>query len=710
MGRIVGIDLGTCRSVVATMDGPRPRVLQNREAKNQTPSAVSLRKRKGKAGDGGVDLLCGDAAIDNMVMAHRDTIISVKRLMGRAFSDPEVQKVKGSFAYEVKEPADGTKDSVAIVLGGREHSPIDISAMILKKLKEDAEFRLGDEVTHAVVTVPAYFSQIQRDATRKAGMKAGLKITRILDEPTAAAIAFGLESEDSLEAKTLLVYDLGGGTFDISVLMWSGNVFVPLNLQGDMWLGGDNFDQIIVDHVVQRIQQEYGIDPRTNLRFMAGLKLKAREVKERLSSSDAADLIMPAALQDSGGDYIDVDMEITRNEFEHMARPLVDRSVQLVRTALENAGLKEADVNYIVMAGNSTCIPMVQKAMEDMFGREKVLRKVHPKECVALGTATLATRLGGIVCEAPDPADPERHCGTVNPLDAVQCSKCGAAFAAAGPDGERASPPVEPGCIAPFSYGTQSLGDKFNVFIKKNDPYPTQDGQALIFYTQRPDQRMISIPVYGGDNLIKASANEKQGEAFAVLPADMPEGTAVRIRLWLDGDGVFALSAHLENGTDLKPTILKGGVIQKTVQRLEELMEMLAEVKGTDPARAERIERAIDEVLNKIKGVSDDVSASDLGLGSDEWYDKLKNEAQSGAGGKSQEAQQAENAVGYVRFVERRYGWAINAMDQLRLDKAVTETSSALYAGDASAIRQRLAELIQVINSLPRSSGLSYGS
>ncbi|MCK5652701.1 MAG: Hsp70 family protein, partial [Gemmatimonadetes bacterium] len=232
MGQMVGIDLGTTNTVIAIVDGPRPRVLHTREGKPELRSVVSLRRRRGRKnapeGDA-TEILVGDAAYDNWGMAPRDTVLSIKRLMGRGFSDPEIQKVQEWAQFKVVKPSHGTKDSVRVILGDEEYSPSDISAMILKKAKEDAEFRLGEEVTHAVITVPAYFGQIQRDATRIAGLKAGLKVIKVLDEPTAAAIAFGTESPDDTP-RTLLVYDLGGGTFDVSLLMVAGNIFAPLNL------------------------------------------------------------------------------------------------------------------------------------------------------------------------------------------------------------------------------------------------------------------------------------------------------------------------------------------------------------------------------------------------------------------------------------------------------------------------------------------------
>ena len=606
MGRLVGIDLGTTNSVVAAMQGPRPQILHNLEGQPQTRSIVGLRKRRDRS-----EMLVGEAALANWGQAVEDTVVSVKRLMGRGVADPEVQRVREWAQYRIVEPSTGTKEGVRVVLGGVEYSPIGISALILKKLKDDAEYRLGEEVTHAVITVPAYFSHIQKDATRRAGAEAGLRVIKILDEPTAAAIAYGM---DDAEPRTILVYDLGGGTFDISVLVMSGGIFAPLNLEGDMWLGGDNFDQVLIERAVQHVHQEFGIDPRQNGRFMVELKKAARGVKETLSSARSADLIVSGALDD-GGRLIDVDFEVTREEFEALIQPLVDRTMSLVQRALVNAGLTAADVDFVLMAGNATTTPLVQRSMEELFGPAKVLRKIHPKESVALGAAIVAAIIGPQrMCGAPDPADRSRECGEINNDEASVCKQCGAPLTSAeGPtDQARAAGDVVEGPaikkivdIAPFHYGVPTNGT-FTVFVRKNDPYPTKDPQSHVFGTRMPNARMISIPVFGGDNLEDARANERQGEAFAILPRGLPKGTPIRISLWLDSDGSFKLTARLDDGTgtDLKPWVVeKGEAHDRAIATLERVDELLA-LKGqlAREGQLDAVEKARERVFQELKG------------------------------------------------------------------------------------------------------------
>lgn len=696
MGKVVGIDLGTTNSVVAIVDGPVPRVLDNKEAKSQTRSVVGLKRRKSMKGGASEEILIGDPALDNWPFATKDTIISVKRLMGRGMNDPEVEKVKRSALFEIVPPSDGTKDSVRVLIGGKEHSPIDISATILRKLKEDAEFRLGEDVTHAVITVPAYFSQIQRDATRKAGLKAGLRVMKILDEPTAAAIAFGVDSGENTEPKTILVYDLGGGTFDISVLMWAGNVFAPLNLEGDMWLGGDNLDQVIVDAAISRAKEELGIDPSTNMHFMVAVKKAAQAAKERLSSARSADIIVAGMLRDEGGNLIDFEMEITREEFEGMIRPLIERTVSLTQKALKNAGYTPEQIDYVLMAGNSTTVPAVQQAMEQLFGSPKVTRKIHPKHCVAMGAALLAARLRGMVCQAPDAADPTRECGHVNQVDATVCERCGASLQLEPAVSGIGEIKIGFGSIAPFYYGTQSAGDKFNVFIKKGDPFPTDEPQTQTFFTRMPNQRMLSIPVYGGDNLDKASANEKQGEALAILPMGLPQDTQVRVKLWLNSDGVFELTAHLENGTDLHPWIVKGEADAKAIQAIQNVEQVLAQKSQIIPPDEMH---KLDEVRNRA---FDQMRAGN--------FEGALREAENLEGmaakvGQLQEADaqriMAENVIAFAEFVLYQYAWGLEAKQSYRLNTLLEETKNALTQNDPQAIEAKAKALETAVEALP---------
>lgn len=714
MGKLVGIDLGTTNSVVAVMDGPRPRVLENKEGRRYTRSIVGLRRRKGGAGTGVEELLVGDPAFDQWGLVPRDTIVSVKRLMGRGVADPEVQRIKKEAQYSIVAPSDGTRDSVRVLLGDKEYSPIEISAMILRKLKEDAEFRLGEEITHAVITVPAYFSQIQKDATRKAGRAAGMQVIKILDEPTAAAIAQGVDSGDSSEAKTLVVYDLGGGTFDISVLMMAGGTFAPLDLEGDMWLGGDNFDLVLVEHVVDWLRREHaGVEATANQRFMVELSKAAQKAKEALGASRSADLIVAGILQDEYNNLIDVDLEITREEFERMILPLVERTRSLVEKALENANMTPELVDHVLMAGNSTAIPLVQRTMEEMFGPAKVLRRIHPKECVAMGAAMVAAVIGKrCVCFS---------CGHVNDDGVLTCEKCGAAFETAeatvdastgtrpgsSDDGAIGLPPITLGPlvgIAPFSYGAQTAGDSMTVFVKKGDPYPTSDPQMRVFRTQGPNARVIAIPIYGGDDLERASANERQGDAFAILPPGLPAGAPIRVVLWLDRDGVFKLSAHLQNGQDLRPWVMeKGETQQRAIQELEEVERVLGQKAQTaTPRDLQAVEDARERVFDRL-------SAGEFDAALVEVRELMKRtDETTRADAKEALREKAENLIGFTRFVLETYRWTFDESGRQRLHDLANATEEAL-GGDLSVLEMRVAALDTDTDHLPEAVSLLLG-
>jgi len=605
-------------------DGPH--VLLSRENKSESPAVVGVRKRKkrqnAERADAASEILVGDAALDNWPMAPTETIVAIRRLMGRTLSDPEVQKVRAVHDYEVVEPSVGRKHSVCVVMGNRQYSPIDISGMILKKAKEDAEFRLGDEVTHAAITVPAYFSQQQRNATQDAGLQAGLRVVKVLDEPTAIAIAFSVDDRANDSRQCILIYDLNGGAIDISVLMREGSVFAPLSLESDISLGEDNFDQVLIDHAVAYVKEEFEMDPTEDKRFMVELKKAAKATKEKLSSQHSGDLIVASTLRDEDGDVIDVKMEVTQAEYNRMIRPFVERASELVRKALVNVDLASDDVDRVLMAGRSTCIPLVQESMEQMFGKGRVYCDSALERYRALGAAVVAEQMDndaerrrpieethGARCESPDPSSPKRECGHVNRLDAVACARCGADLGSRHDGGEieidlglsrSHEPPDVTQHFTPFSYGFQGSNDAYLVCIQKGEVYPTVNPRIHTFFTQTRNQRMFSITLYGGDNMEKASQNEKQGEAFAVLPPGLPSGAPIRIRIWLDSDGVFDLAAYLEDGTNLEPVILMGEKDNKVVQEIED-MEAAFEEEALNPEKKARLEKVRNEAFDKLR-------------------------------------------------------------------------------------------------------------
>ena len=509
----IGIDLGTTNSVMCKKN-MNVKEIFNKESEPITRSAVGYYKGQ---------IIVGSPAIDRMVQDPENTIISIKRLMGRAYSDPDVQRAKERYHFEIRSPTGGSDDDLRVVLGGKEYSPVEISAMILKKLKEDAEEYLKDKVEYATITVPAYFSDKQREATRLAGQKAGLKVQKIIDEPSAAAIAFSVDHVGKDDTKTIIVYDFGGGTFDVCVMTIAGGVCAQLCKEGNMWLGGDDFDHKIMDYVVDNVKKEYGgIDASKNLRFMMELKVKAEKAKIALTSMRKTDIIVPGLLKDPDENLIDVEVELSIEQFERMIGKEVKDSIEIVKKAMKNAKITSEQVDHVLLVGGSSTIPMVQRALKDTFGEEKILKNIDPMKCVAYGAAIMANKFGENI-ECPE-------CETINESTAEKCIKCGKEL-------EKNDILFD---ITGQHYGIQTLGDKFEVIIPKGTPYPTEKHLYKPFKTPSSNLRKIKVPIYAGMD-VKASKNEKQLTVWLALPKNTPEDTLLDVGFKIDDNGIISL-------------------------------------------------------------------------------------------------------------------------------------------------------------------------
>lgn len=651
--QIIGIDLGTTNSVMASIDMNGPRIIRNVEGDAVTPSVVGSFKEK---------VYIGKQAYNRWEHAPSNTIVSVKRLMGRAFVDPQVKKIIDTkrYDYKIVKPSKGTQQSVAVVMNGEEYYPEEISAKILKIMKDNATNKLGKEATHAVITTPAYFSDKQRYATKQAGIQAGLTVMGLIDEPTAVALAYGMD-KDFEEAKAVLVYDLGGGTFDVSVLMMTSGTYTLLAKEGDMWLGGDDFDKVIVDYVNLVMAKEYGtLVPINDKKYKVRLKKAAREAKEALSSCRETNIFVGSAFVDDDGDPVDIDVEITRDQFVMLSKELVARTVAIIGKALEAAMLdKDEDINHVILAGNSSRMPMIQKAVEEMFGTEKVKKDLPFKESVALGAAIYAARLQGIVCI---------KCNTVNMLDAKTCRKCGEQLkgnivkpetGSAKTYGNKNDPEDTTGeiDITPRSYGIQSSGDQYNVFINKGDPVPTpkEDRNTQTFTTQHP--RFIAIPVYGGEDKKAAGNNDLQCEAFAILPRGCTNGTKVNIRLWLNRDNSFEVEAWLQkDGTRLKPVLFRGHGMEKAFEELLEMEKVWEDTKGKvysqDENKGLEMEEKKEDIYSKIEDEKEEDALKAIR--------KFKDELRKPTG----DPQQPPHFLSYVvEGMVSKYEWSIPSKD-----------------------------------------------
>src|SRR5213595_3937262 len=381
MAKVIGIDLGTTNSVVSVMEAGEPTVLDNSEGSRTTPSIVSMTK--------GGERLVGQVAKRQAVTNPENTIYSIKRLMGRKYDDPEVQRTLKSVPYKITRAVNG---DVRVTMGGREYSPPEISAMILQKLRTDAEAYLGEKVTQAVITVPAYFNDSQRQATKDAGAIAGLEVLRIINEPTAAALAYGL---DKKKDETISVYDLGGGTFDISVLELGEGVFEVKATNGDTHLGGDDFDQRVMDWIAEEFKRENGIDLRKDKMALQRLKEAAERAKIELSTTVQTEINLPFITPDASGPKHLV-LTLTRAKLESLVADLVDRTLGPCRQAMQDAGAAASDINEVILVGGQTRMPKVQEVVKSLFGKEPH-KGVNPDEVVAVGAAVQAAVLTGEV-------------------------------------------------------------------------------------------------------------------------------------------------------------------------------------------------------------------------------------------------------------------------------------------------------------------------
>jgi len=519
MAKILGIDLGTTNSVMATIIGGEPKVIENKEGSRITPSVVAI------ANNG--ERLVGITAKRQQITNPKNTIFSAKRLIGRRFSDPEVQKDLKLLPYEIREASDG---GVEIKMGDKWYHPFEISAMVLQKLKQDAEDRLGEKIEEAVITCPAYFDDSQRKATKLAGEIAGFKVRRIINEPTAAALAYGLNKKEN---QKIVVYDFGGGTFDISILEIGDDTVEVLATNGDTHLGGDDFDQKIIDWLVEQFKKDAGIDLSKDTLALQRLKEAAEKAKIELSSALETEINLPFITSDASGPK-HLYYKLTRAQLEGMVQEYIDRSIELVKKTLKEAKLEPSQINEIILVGGQTRMPKIQEEIKKAFGKEP-RKDINPDEVVAIGAAIQGGILQGEVKD-------------VLLLD-----------------------------VTPLSLGIETLGGINTILIPKNTTIPTSKSQ--IFSTAADNQTSVEIHVVQGERPM-AKDNKSLGrfilDGIPPAPRGVPQ---IEVTFDIDANGILTVTAKDKATGKTQSIRIEGsvGVSEEEVERMKREAQAHAE-------------------------------------------------------------------------------------------------------------------------------------
>ncbi|TET57690.1 MAG: molecular chaperone DnaK [Dehalococcoidia bacterium] len=529
MGRTIGIDLGTTLSAAAVIEGGDPKIIPSAEGGNLVPSTVAI----GKTGE----RLVGELAKRQGIINPENTIFSIKRLIGRKFKDAIVQSDMERLPYKITEASNG---DCRVVMGGKEYSPQEISAMILQKLKADSEAYLGEKVTDAVITVPAYFNDSQRNATKDAGAIAGLNVLRIINEPTASALAYGM---DKTQDQTIAVYDLGGGTFDISILELGEGTFQVKSTNGDTHLGGDDIDQRIMDWVCDEFKKEQGIDLKQDKMALQRLKDAAEKAKKELSTVSQTEISLPFITADASGPK-HLSMTLTRAKLEQLSADLLEKTIEPCRKALKDAKLTASQIHNVILVGGQTRMPKVQDILKQFFGREPV-KGVNPDEAVALGAAIQAGVLKGEV-------------GEVLLLD-----------------------------VTPLTLGIETLGSVATPLIPRNTTIPTSKSQ--IFSTASESQPSVEIHVLQGERPMAAD-NRTLGRFMldGILPA--PRGVPqIEVTFDIDANGIINVSARDKGtGKEQKITITASSGLSK--EEVEKMRQEAEQHAAQDAKRKEEVE------------------------------------------------------------------------------------------------------------------------
>lgn len=630
MAKAIGIDLGTTNSVVAFKDTSVRTITTGPDNEELCRSCVAIDKKTG-------EFVVGNSPYNSWKKYAPNIVVSVKRLMGAGISDEQVQKMKAQkslYPYGIDKLAGGTDESVAVILNGKQYTPEQISAQILRQLKDDASVKLG-EITHAVITVPAYFNEKQKTATRKAAELAGLKVQRLLAEPTAAAISYGVDKMGKDEEKVFLVYDFGGGTFDLSILVASGGNFIESGTGGDRWLGGDDIDKALMNYMFEQTNKEQNVDvqaliealdDRKRFAFQGELKKQIESAKKQLSNSKAASIEIFGELETEDGDIVDIEVGITRDEFENLIRPLIQRTINLVDELLDKTGYPIETIDNILLVGGSSCIPLVKNMLVAKYGEDKILSSEKPMLAIAEGAAILAHSLSDEF-ECPE-------CGEMVPKECTICPHCGAKLDKMSDDAGAEEPPIMVTYTTKHNYYIK-LESGNQKIIDANELLPFEVNKK--FKTSVDNQKIVELVILSD---AEGGTFEKIASGFFTISDNLPIDSSLTFTFSLTENEELSAKVKIDKSGKTTNIVLgRGNKDSKCLGAISDSIRgILSDSSISDNKKA--------EYMSKVQESIEEISKNNFKEDANEWQDieNKINLAQNNA----HAPEEADNSVSLV--------------------------------------------------------------